>query len=61
VTGRVVATDDAGVTLDVDGARQTHPYDDLGPGRVQVELKRLADLPDADDEDSDDEEGEDGA
>jgi ribosome maturation factor RimP len=76
VTGRVLAADDAGVTLDVDGVRQTHPYDDLGPGRVQVELKRLAELPELDDEDpdsedtdgeddediddEDDEEGEDG-
>ncbi|GAA2380866.1 ribosome maturation factor RimP [Dactylosporangium salmoneum] len=64
LTGRVLAADDAGVTLDVDGDRQTHPYADLGPGRVQVELKRLAELPDPEDEDideeDDDEEGEDG-
>ncbi|MER7002752.1 ribosome maturation factor RimP [Dactylosporangium sp. NPDC000555] len=65
VTGRVVSTDDAGVTLDVDvdGDRQTHAYGELGPGRVQIELKRLAELPDPDDEeidDEDDEEGEDG-
>jgi ribosome maturation factor RimP len=63
VTGRVVAADDAGVTLDVDGDRRTHAYADLGPGRVQVELKRLAELPDPEDEDiaDDEEEGEDGA
>jgi ribosome maturation factor RimP len=61
VTGRVVAADDAGVTLDVDGAARTHAYAELGPGRVQVELKRLAELPEPDDEDiDDDEEGEDG-
>lgn len=61
VTGRVVAADDAGVTLDVDGDRRTHAYTELGPGRVQVELKRLAELPEPDDEDiDDDEEGEDG-
>ena len=73
VTGRVLAADDAGVTLDVDGTQTTHPYDDLGPGRVQVELKRLADLPEPDEadedededleddaDDADDEEGEDG-
>ncbi|MEV6931118.1 ribosome maturation factor RimP [Dactylosporangium sp. NPDC051485] len=63
LTGRVLDADDAGVTLDVDGDRQTHPYADLGPGRVQVELKRLAELPDPEDEDideEDDEEGEDG-
>jgi ribosome maturation factor RimP len=65
VTGRVLAADDAGVTLDVDGAKTTHPYAELGPGRVEVELKRLAELPDPEDEDDDidgedDEEGEDG-
>jgi len=64
VTGRVVAADDTGVTLDVAGAAQTFAYADLGPGRVQVELKRLADLPDPEEEateDDDDEEGEDEA
>ncbi|WP_426510671.1 ribosome maturation factor RimP [Dactylosporangium sp. McL0621] len=67
VTGRVLAAGDGGVTLDVDGAKTEHPYAELGPGRVEVELKRLADLPDPEDEetdeddDEDDEEGEDGA
>jgi Uncharacterized protein conserved in bacteria len=37
-TGRVVAVDDDGVTLDVDGEQQTAPYGDLGPGRVQIEF-----------------------
>jgi ribosome maturation factor RimP len=36
--GRVVATDDAGVTLDVDGARRHLPWATLEPGRVQVEF-----------------------
>jgi ribosome maturation factor RimP len=36
-------------------------YGSLGPGRVQVELKRLAELSDHDDDDDDDEEGEDEA
>jgi ribosome maturation factor RimP len=56
VTGRVFAADDDGVTLDVDGAKTAHAYADLGPGQVQVELKRLADLPDPEDEEIDDEE-----
>jgi ribosome maturation factor RimP len=38
--GRVVATDDGGVTLDVDGARRHLPWTGLGPGRVQVEFNR---------------------
>ncbi|MFB9408009.1 MULTISPECIES: ribosome maturation factor RimP [Dactylosporangium] len=65
VTGRIIAADDAGVTLDVDGTKTKHVYTDLGPGKVEVELKRLAELPDpedeATDEDDDEEEGEDGA
>ncbi|GAA0722124.1 ribosome maturation factor RimP [Dactylosporangium roseum] len=61
VTGRVVAADDDGVTLDVNGTAQTVAYGALGPGRVQVELKRLAELPDLPDVDEDeDEEEEDG-
>ncbi|MEV0561327.1 ribosome maturation factor RimP [Dactylosporangium sp. NPDC050588] len=68
VTGRVTAVSDTGVTLDVDGTARTVAFEDLGPGRVQVEMKRLAELPEdedddfADDEDDDDdEEGEDEA
>ncbi|MEV4140006.1 ribosome maturation factor RimP [Dactylosporangium sp. NPDC049742] len=68
VTGRVTAVSDTGVTLDVEGAARTVAFEDLGPGRVQVEMKRLAELPEdeeddfADDEDDDDdEEGEDEA
>ncbi|MET7393936.1 ribosome maturation factor RimP [Dactylosporangium sp. NPDC005572] len=62
VTGRVLAADDAGVTLDVDGAKQAVAYGSLGSGRVQVELKRLEELPDLPDldDDDDDEEEEDG-
>ncbi|WP_432986823.1 ribosome maturation factor RimP [Dactylosporangium sp. CA-233914] len=69
VTGRVLATDDDGVTLDVEGAKETYSYADLGPGRVEIELKRLAELPDPEeeeddidaDDDEDDEEEEGGA
>ncbi|WP_433057456.1 ribosome maturation factor RimP [Dactylosporangium sp. CS-033363] len=72
VTGRITAASETDVTLDVDGARTAHPYAELGPGRVEVELKRLAELPDPEDEElgeddeehdedaDDDEEGEDG-
>jgi ribosome maturation factor RimP len=39
-TGRVVAVDDGGVVLDVDGSEIRAPWADLGPGRVQVEFNR---------------------
>ena len=48
VTGRVVGTDDDGVTFDVEGGPRTVPYDVLGPGKVQVEFSRRG--PDADEE-----------
>ena len=40
---RVVGADPQGVTLEIDGARRTVSYGQLGPGRVQVEFGRLAD------------------
>ena len=57
VTGRVTAADDDGVELDVDGKAQTVGYADLGPGKVQIEFKRLdeAVFPDEPDDDEDDE------
>lgn len=57
VTGRVVATDDGGVTLDVEGARRAFEYGALGPGAIQVEFGRLPDLDEdiADDEPDPDE------
>ena len=66
VTGRVTAVTGTGVTLDVEGTARTVAFEDLGPGRVQVEMKRLAELPEDldeedDDLDDDDEEGEDEA
>jgi ribosome maturation factor RimP len=39
LTGRILDTDDHAVMLEVDGARRQLPYDQLGPGRVQVELR----------------------
>jgi len=43
VQGRVLATDDDGVTIDVDGANRRFAYGDLSAGAVQVEFGRLAD------------------
>ena len=66
VTGRVTAADDHGVVLDVDGEPRELPYAELGPGRVQIEFKRMnevefdEDSGDAEDDDDEDEgEGED--
>jgi ribosome maturation factor RimP len=38
VEGRIVATGEAGVTLEIGGERRDLGYADLGPGRVQVEF-----------------------
>ena len=38
ITGRVVAADSDGVTLDVEGARRRFGYPALGAGAVQVEF-----------------------
>lgn len=40
LTGRVVAADDAEVTLDVDGTTRHLPHATLGAGQVEVELRR---------------------
>ena len=53
VTGRVIATDARGVSLDVDGSRIDAAFDELGPGRVQVEFTRLAELADEEPGDGD--------
>lgn len=42
-TGRILDCDDAGVTLDVDGAKRHVPWSGLGAGRVQVEFNRRGD------------------
>jgi ribosome maturation factor RimP len=44
VTGRVTGTHERGVSLDIDGHRLEATFDELGPGRVQVEFAR--ELPD---------------
>jgi ribosome maturation factor RimP len=46
VTGRVTATSEQGVSLDVDGQRLDATFEELGPGRVQVEFARLSELAD---------------
>lgn len=39
-TGRIVAADDHGVTLDIAGEQQVVGYPELGTGQVQVEFSR---------------------
>ena len=46
LTGRLIAADDEGIILDVNGTRHELRYADLGPGRVQVEFGRLDELAD---------------
>lgn len=48
VTGRVVAADDAGATLAVDGTETSYSFADLGRGRIEVEFGRLDDIDDDD-------------
>ncbi|MEV6347192.1 ribosome maturation factor RimP [Actinoplanes sp. NPDC051851] len=59
LTGRVVRTDETGVELDVDGTARVLPFAELGPGRVQIEFKRM-DEADFGDEDADDDEEDEG-
>jgi ribosome maturation factor RimP len=48
LTGRVIAADEAGIILDVAGRPHELGYAELGPGRVQVEFGRLAEIADED-------------
>jgi ribosome maturation factor RimP len=48
VTGRLVAADDTGATLAVNGVETAHPYADLGRGRIEVEFNRLDEVDDDD-------------
>jgi ribosome maturation factor RimP len=48
VTGRLIAADDDGATLSVDGAESAHSYADLGRGRIEVEFNRLDEVDDDD-------------
>ena len=59
LTGRVLDAGDDGIVLDVDGTPRALPYGELGPGRVQIEFKRMAEAQfDGDDDVEDDDEGE---
>lgn len=66
LTGRVTEAGDEGIVLDVDGTPRSLLWSELGPGKVQIEFKRMAeadfgdedDLDDEDPEDEDDDEGE---
>jgi ribosome maturation factor RimP len=65
LTGRVTSADDQGIVLDVDGKTRELAYAALGPGKVQIEFKRMNEVEfdddpdgDPDDADSDDEEDE---
>jgi ribosome maturation factor RimP len=40
IVGRILDSNDQGVTLEVDGARRHLPWSGLGAGRVQVEFNR---------------------
>lgn len=57
LTGRVVDVDQDGIVLDVDGTPRALRFGELGPGRVQIEFKRM-DEADLGDDDEDDDEGE---
>lgn len=60
LTGRVVEVDDAGVVLDVDGVTRAVTFAELGPGKVQIEFKRLDEADFGDEDDIDDEEDGEG-
>jgi ribosome maturation factor RimP len=70
LTGRITAAGETGVELDVDGRTSEIPYAELGPGKVQIEFKRLDEAvfpdepdegePEDDDDEDDDEDGEGG-
>jgi ribosome maturation factor RimP len=46
--GRVVDADQEHVGLEIDGERRVFSFDELGPGRVQVEFGRLDEIDDVD-------------
>ncbi len=58
LVGRVSSADEAGITLDIDGQARRLAYDELGPGRVQIEFNRLTEVDDEDLDEIDDEEEE---
>ena len=58
MTGRVTGADEQGIVLDVDGTARELSYAELGPGKVQIEFKRLDEAEFDDEIDEDDETGE---
>jgi ribosome maturation factor RimP len=59
LTGRVTGVDEDGIVLDVDGTPRALRFTELGPGRVQIEFKRMAEAEFGDEEEDEDEgEGE---
>jgi ribosome maturation factor RimP len=58
LAGRVLAADETGIVLDVSGAPRELTYQELGPGRVQIEFTRLDEVKDEDLDDIDDEDDE---
>lgn len=48
LSGRIVAADDEGVTLEGENGARRVPYPELGPGRVQVEFNRVDEVADED-------------
>jgi ribosome maturation factor RimP len=50
IRGRVVAADEAAVTLDVDGDRRAFGYADLGPGEILIEFGHAEATPPEDDD-----------
>jgi ribosome maturation factor RimP len=53
VIGRVTGTDAERVSLDVNGVARSVPYDQLGPGRVEVEFGRQGEEPEPAEEEED--------
>ncbi|HEU5107398.1 MAG TPA: ribosome maturation factor RimP, partial [Micromonosporaceae bacterium] len=53
VTGRVLAADDEGIVLDLPGGAREIGYEQLGPGRVQIEFTRWGQVEDGDPEEPD--------
>lgn len=53
LTGRIIEARATGVVLEVDGQQRRLPHERLGPGRVQVELRRLESVGDGDHGDGD--------
>jgi ribosome maturation factor RimP len=58
LTGRVIDVGDEGIVLDVAGTPRPIPFGELGPGRVQIEFKRMDEADFGEDDELDEDEGE---